>query len=364
MQYLTLLVVSLAAIAVGSARAADDDQQRRLLVPKEALLPVTDRNPAFQGGLFYRPSTWQLGATGQPRGSVEADSGVNREVTNEASSSHEPSEPRAFTLHSARRSGRWGPLKIGESKFSFHPYPLDLINFEHLYDREDLIPANFEEMMFEDQPVRPGTVNDVRRKRLQTSGTIFRPEPAVLESIQQRIWRTLAEANVRPYRVDSEDPHNVLVEGQYLWPPVDKLGHPVGAMDIPSNILTLRFRPMVPHRFKVQLKDPSKPVQLFHLEVQSRGLTRHILMSKARSNDFVEHTHAPKDSQLWFFFEGVMQEASTGARRLMAPPGAKELRRRMAFLGATYLPNKATTVLVRSAVITPAFADHLRAMHP
>lgn len=336
MQHHFLTSALLLTALVRYARTADDDAPR-----SPGLVRAANSDSGRHAGLVWNPLLPVTDARPAPSGSQPLDVPPTTSI-------RRPSRdmPQETSLEQARRSGTWGPLQTGADNFAFHSYPLDLANLRHLYTRSDLTPVNFEDMM--EETFTAGSTGPSKRRRLRSSGTIFYPEPALLESIQQHIWQNLRGGRIRPQVVDADRP---LLEGQYLWPPVQWLAHPADGLGIESEILTTRLRTTVAQRVRAQSRDPAMPPLLYHMEVRVNGQTRHILMESIKAGHFVDHKKPPVDAKLWFLFEGMVQETQRGRRP------------RVAFLGATYLPGMSEEKLLEAGAIKPALEEYFRSLH-
>ena len=222
--------------------------------------------------------------------------------------------------HPSPEGSLWGPFQVGEWQFEPKAYPLRMPVFRHLYDHVKVSSLDFEELVD-------------RRRRLTTTGTIFYPEPDRLYAIQVLLWQQLLKLDLRPQRVE---PSPSLLELQWIWPPTAFVPSQAG-LEIPSILLQRRFRRAIDTRLVTHLlPDPN----MFHLEVPTAdGGTRHILMTPAKARPHLVMRFSPPRSSFWFFYEGVKHD------------GVKKL----AFLGAMFLPSATEQNLLMAGVIRPAF---------
>ncbi|KAJ1021977.1 hypothetical protein NDA18_005214 [Ustilago nuda] len=274
--------------------------------------------------------------------------------TSAASSSTAPPGTRKIIpqfLHV--ESGRaWGPLPIGNEKFSMKSYPLDIGFFHHLYGDTLAVPTDFEGFVT-DRPIRPTYTDTVifpnqpatpAQKRIDASGTSYRPEPAVLQAVHDTIWQSLGQYGIQPRILPQSD----VFEGEYLWPPVE--AHSDSQHLFPMSTFLQRFRATISTKFRSALWGDSS---LFHLNVDVNGQIRHILMFPTISGYYVKHTNTPLKSMLWLLYEGMTVSSNRGRRG----------RRQLSLLGATYLPKKAPNYLQESGVLRVAFRNHMNVLH-
>lgn len=341
-RWITLLLF---ALTLGCTQAADEPPQQFQFpegVPKEQLLPVTDRNPSFERAARFWHLNHPSGPVGHFAQAARLQSGqTSRPLHFEAGSSRGPLGEVAQAPASLqfRHGGRWGPLPVGENKFYMNGYPLSIPDFQHLYTNDDLAPADFE------------TFFDAKQVKIHTTGTVFRPEPNLLAGIREHILRNLEAGGIAIHQVPYSQPINAafskLYEGDWLWPPVKEVDEQGGALGIPTNTLSLRLREAVMNQIRRHHAD--KRLSLFHLRlIDVNGHLRDILMARIQSAAFVDKERHPSGSHLWGMFEGMKD--GQGARKL-------------AFLGATYLPEYSEDKLLASRVIFPAFAEYFRSFH-
>ncbi|KAJ1584157.1 hypothetical protein NDA11_005435 [Ustilago hordei] len=251
-------------------------------------------------------------------------------------------------------SGRvWGPLPIGDEKFSMKSYPLDIGFFHHLYGDTLAVPADFEGFVT-DRPIHPSYRDTDTfpnqpaapvQKRIDASGTSYRPEPAVLQAVHDAIWQPLGQSGIRPGKLPQSD----VFEGEYLWPPVE--AHSDSQHLFPMSTLLQRIRAIISTKFRSALSgDPS----LFHLNVDVNGQIRHILMFPTVSGYYVKHTNTPLTSTLWLLYEGMT----------VSSDGGRWGRRQLSLLGATYLPKEVVPDYLQDIdVLTVAFGKHMNVLH-
>lgn len=231
------------------------------------------------------------------------------------------------------RGQRWGPYQVGTDRFALQAYPLDLPAFRHLYQGYALRswkPWNFEHFI----------ANDA----FSAAGIRFQPDPSVLLAIRGLIWRSLQTEGIAPRLVSQGE---TLIQGDYLWPPVEITRFGSDDLDIVRSLLTQRIRQAIAEQISVH--SIGRP-RLFHLEVIIGHQVRHILMVPARVPRFFDPSRSFADSQPWFFFEGMR---ATGNR--------------LAFLGATFLPKDVEWVLLKSQTIQvalPSLASVPRSLRP
>lgn len=373
MQRLLWIFPFVLALAAGSSQATGDEPPRHLWIPKEQLIPVWDRDPPFSSrqhhaaqlsGPKVTPRPVEALAAHTSQGAIAAD---DSERTASADTRQGPSvdSSQPLSLEQARRDGNWGPLKTGDTKFALHSNPLDLAELQHLYHRNDLTPVNFEDIM---GPTHYFAMpEEMKTHRLQIYGSLFHPEPSLLSRIQAQIWDHLLSENIMPHQ--SHEGQR-LKEGEYLWPPMDEVSSSAGNLEVPPSILKLRLRQVVTHRIGAlseQAKDGTQRARmtntLFHMELSLRDRTRHVLMVKmVRPGNFVEPTSLMSDSRLWFFYEAVLKQSKKRTHNEAAMPVAQQPGRRLAFLGASYLPEKAQDKLLAAGVIKPAFEEYFRSL--
>ena len=203
-----------------------------------------------------------------------------------------------------------------------------------------MTPADFE------------TFFDAKQVKIHTTGTVFRPEPTLLSAIREHILRNLEGRGVAIQQVEHSKPMHAefskLFEGDWLWPPVEEVKDGRGALRISTNTLSLRLRETVMNQIRRHHAD--KKISLFHVGlIDVNRHPRHILMARIQSAAFVDSQQHPSNSHLWGMFEGMTDRE--GARKL-------------AFLGATYLPENSEDKLLASNVIFPAFAEYFRSFPP
>ncbi len=135
----------------------------------------------------------------------------------------------------------------------------------HTYLRSDdatIIPTNFELL-------RAGHTT-------RYGDWIFRPEPEILDYIQNLIPRHLRLAGREPQPVHPDSP---LKQGQMAWPPVDLLPNTERSLGMPPFIVGT-------HRLAVerQLEMHARETPgVYHLEVPTYHGVRHIMMTPVRA---------------------------------------------------------------------------------
>lgn len=244
-------------------------------------------------------------------------------VQSEASSSQGTTTVRdeipAFQ-HPSPNGHVWGPFEVGKRLFEDKPYPRQIPVFRHLYQRSDIISVNFEDFVNPD-------------RRLYTHGNLFFPEPQQLYQIQVTLWNMLRAQGIRPRSVGTR---TKLFDLLWLWPPTEIAVDQAG-LQIPEVDLKTRIRKALGTRLQHHLRPAAK---MFHLKVTTvEGGMRHILMMPVYSENFVDLVRHPRQSELWFFYEGFLHG---------------EIRK-MAFLGAMYMPLIAEHALTKSEDFSAAF---------
>ena len=222
----------------------------------------------------------------------------------------------------------WGPFEVGKHLFEAKPYPIHIPVFRHLYQPSDLVHANFEDFLKPD-------------RRLATRGNLFYPEPQQLYQIQLTVWNILRAQGIRPRPVDAA---NQLADLLWLWPPTEIAAGQAG-LQIPLVDLNDRIRKSLGFRLQQHLRPAAK---VFHLRLTPvEGGIRHIMMMPVHSDNFVDLVRHPRQSELWFFYEGFVHG----------------LVKKLAFLGAMYMPLIAEDALIRSEDFTAAFTHALAREH-
>ncbi|SPC67633.1 uncharacterized protein UHOD_11780 [Ustilago sp. UG-2017b] len=377
-----------AVITAVVAFASDDPPARMVRIPMEQALSVPERYDVHNVGDDRTVSVWTWAAPAAAQhtdGSSEAASRSAQEAagsrhlaslapappepgnrrpafqtldgeplrwifdTSAASSSTGPPETRQIIPEFIQvESGRaWGPLPIGDEKFSMKSYPVNIPLFEHLYGDTHAVPDNFENFVtdrpiqsyYQDADTFPNEPPAPAEKRIDARGMSYRPEPVVLQAVHDTIWQHLRQGGMQPKKLYQSD----VFQGEYLWPPVEA--------DRDSEHLILMSKLLRHYRNAISLKFRnalSGGPSMFHLEVNVNGQIRHILMFPTTRSSRVKQMYALSRSKLWLLYEGMI-----------IPPG----RQQFALLGATYLPNEAHGYLHDHGVLRVAFAEHMNVLH-
>ncbi len=225
---------------------------------------------------------------------------------------------------------KWGPFPIGNERFEPKGYPVKINVFQHLYALPNVRDADYQTFLATD-------ADAASRHTFPTRGSLYYPEPQRLLEIQATIWDTLRNAGRQARQLQDG-----LSEGQWLWPPTEIAANNAG-LNLPAQLLVQRYRRMPAERWNRHMLPDAK---LFHLDVPSIFSNKQILMMEGRTQDHISFPFDPPDSQLWFFFQGVQQGRE----------------RKIAFLGASFLPNEAKQVLLDARTIRPAFEEALRSL--
>ncbi|SPO27266.1 uncharacterized protein UTRI_10383 [Ustilago trichophora] len=224
---------------------------------------------------------------------------------------------------------QWGPYTLGKPMFSMQTYPLHIPAFKHLYDADGAIFEDFK--------------NFLQNGRLVTSGTHFRPDPWVLDAIQERIWRHLTGKSIKSKFLRSD---RSLREGEYLWAPVDASDTVDGGLDVPRDLFVNRMRPVISNRVRSY---STEAPNLFQMDVEVGGQIRKVLTLPVTQAFFVDHYPQLRDSQLWLFFEGIIHRSTRPFKE----------SKHLALLGGTFLPDAAEESLRSEDIFLPAFHDFI-----
>ncbi|SPO26925.1 uncharacterized protein UTRI_10398_B [Ustilago trichophora] len=222
-----------------------------------------------------------------------------------------------------------GPYSIGEPNFEPKAYPIKIPVFRHLY--ESINPESMDFELF----AMPNRVNR-QHKQLETTGTLFYPEPERLGMIQNTIWSHLQHLKRDPVLV-FPDSHLSVYEGEWLWPSTEPASHLFSAdhvsLQMPANELE-RLRRVISDFLRGHYARNSI---MYHMTVQTVGGGRHILTMQVPAERYFPGLKTP-NSGLWLFFEGL---------KFRGP--------KLAFLGASFFPQETKDALLEAKAIWPAF---------
>lgn len=232
----------------------------------------------------------------------------------------------------------YGLYTVGIENFEVKPYPINLELLQSTYQWGPINPIDFE------------SVNPSGRTIM--NGVTFRPDPLVLQRIQNQINAPLRETGWQPAAV-MPGIRGSAKEGEFLWPPVSRISR-----DGLENLLQMsvstrkRFNKGVSEA--MNLHGPTKPgVWTMVLPAIGGQQERRIMMTPVNSEYFTEPAHTSPQSVMWLFHEVLLAR-----KRHLGP-----MKPRLTLLGASFLPNNAVYVLSQKRVIRPAFAHVSNLVH-